>query len=543
MSARSSISTKLLIAHFLAVLVVMGGGAIAVTALTGAISTYREEVRTLQDARTGILKTQTHFKSQIQEWKDVLLRGKDPAKLDKHWKGFEAEEARVDKSADELAAALPAGNARQLVTDFAAAHRKLAAGYRQGLAAFKDAGADPQVGDAAVAGMDRAMTQLLSEAVAEIGKQAKEAQEAADAKTRNGLFTAAVAVLLALAGGLAVFAVIIRRWIVAPTKLLVAELESLAAGNLSSPIQTQISGEIGQVAEGTEVLRRHLLELIGEAKQSSTAVLAGSEDIYSSATGILNEAETQSQIAATLAAAMEEVQVTIEHISEETNHLSDKAGGARTSTLEGHQLVSTLIGDVRAVAGSLTEANALVSRFVESARSIGSLTHQVKEIADQTNLLALNAAIEAARAGEHGRGFAVVADEVRKLAEKSSQSADEIERVTRTLEDSTAAVEGAINDGNDQLAANIARSNEVIERLNTTIAAAESVSRGVEAIADSLREQNAAIRGVAGKAEHLAQQSEENSAMASRIHGGADQMKRFSETLQHALRSFRLAGE
>ena len=541
MKFNESLSARLFAANLITVVFVMVGGGLAVLALQDAIAQYRQQVRGLQGTEIDILKTESHFKIQVQEWKNVLLRGKDPQKLEKYWKGFVEEEAAVAKLAGEVEANLPAGKAKQVVGEFLAAHRQLGEGYRKGLEAFRSANADPQAGDGAVAGIDRAPTKLLDSAVAEISQMAEQARSSADEKAHSGLIVAIGAMAVALLGGFAVFSTMVRKTIVRPTETLVADLQRLADGDLTMAVDRGAKGEIGQLASNTEVLRSQLVNLIGSAQQSSSAVMAGSHDMHAAASGILRESEVQSGIAAALASTMEQMQAAIESVSADAQRVSSQAGDARASTVAGQEMVSALIADVGAVAEKLAATNAVVAQFVESARSIGNLTQQVKEIADQTNLLALNAAIEAARAGEQGRGFAVVADEVRKLAEKSSRSAGEIETVTRNLENDTAAVERAINEGNDRLAEGVQRSGEVATRLDATIHAADAVSHNINAIADAVREQLQAIAGVADKSEQLALQSEGNSAAVRQIYGSADQLKAHSESLQQSMQVFRLA--
>ncbi len=187
--------------------------------------------------------------------------------------------------------------------------------------------------------------------------------------------------------------------------------------------------------------------------------------------------------------------------------------------------------------GEISDA---ASAFVDSTRAIGGMTRQVKDIAEQTNLLALNAAIEAARAGEQGRGFAVVADEVRKLAEKSAASALEIEAVTRTLDAHAAGVDAVVRRGSDAINASRQQLTRVVEALGRAAEAAASTSSGISGIAESVSEQTTASHEVARKIEQIAQMTEENTSAINSMAEQAQHLSSLARELEEAGARFRV---
>ena len=218
-------------------LVVAAAALFGIRSLNQSLTTYATTVQSSASNERDVGGVLVGFKTQVQEWKNTLLRGKDPEKLQKHWSAFENEERAVAASTKKLLAALPEGSGRSLVGQFAQAHEKMGAGYRKGFEAFKASGFDPLVADTAVAGMDRDPAKLLGQAEERIAADsAAVAQQAAEGAKRATTTSLALILAACVTGILASLA--LSRMIARPLRRAVESARAVADGNLEPVIGT-----------------------------------------------------------------------------------------------------------------------------------------------------------------------------------------------------------------------------------------------------------------------------------------------------------------
>ncbi len=313
-----------------------------------------------------------------------------------------------------------------------------------------------------------------------------------------------------------------------------------ADGDLSARARIYGQDEIGQAATAFNGLIDSFASIIRQVLASSGTVSGTAAQLSASSAQIAQSSQMQSEAAASTAAAVEQITVSINSVADNTEDVRKLSERSLKQTQQGNQSVTTMIGEIGHVQEAVNQIAGSVKEFVDSTRAIAGMTQQVKDIADQTNLLALNAAIEAARAGEQGRGFAVVADEVRKLAEKSAQSAREIDQVTNSLNQKSTHVEATVQAGLRSLQA----TQENIERVSTVlIEAGEAVtqsSHGVSDIAASVNEQSLASTEIARNVEKIAQMSEENHAAVDSNTQGIVRLEQLARELQGAVSRFKV---
>jgi methyl-accepting chemotaxis protein len=332
----------------------------------------------------------------------------------------------------------------------------------------------------------------------------------------------------------------IQKQIVGPARQLVRDLERMAGGDFTTPIQATSLDEIGQIARSANRTRTDLGKLAAEVSRATEAMSTAVGDLSDAADTVVDGSRKQSESAATTAATIGQISDSITSVASSAEEVHALSNNSVTSAQEGNVKVAELIGEIDLVESAMENIATSVKAFVENSTLITNMTRQVKDIADQTNLLALNAAIEAARAGEQGRGFAVVADEVRKLAEKSAQSASEIDGVTQSLGQQSVEVIKTIESGQDALRTSL----EFVEQVAMVLAEANSsamqASEGVSRITQSVREQSAASARIRHLVDDISHMAGENSQVIQRTADATRNLAEMSNRLQAVVEQLRV---
>ena len=479
----------------------MGAALIGIYSLNQAVALYETDVTAQHAHERAVGELLVTFKTQVQEWKDTLLRGKDAAKLDKHWGAFSKREADVDDKAKALLAALPAGESRTLVEQFAAAHVKMGVDYRKGFDAFKAAGFESAAGDAAVAGMDREPARLLTESGKKIAADSAAVSADAAVQAHRASLISIVLMLAVGAAGIGV-GVWFSRKITRPVDDALGLARAIAGGDLTTHVKVVGRDEIAELLKALAAMQDSLVGVVGNVRANSESVATASAQISQGSNDLSARTEEQASALQQAAASMEELGSTVRQNAENALSANQLALGASTVARKGGDVVGEVVVTMKGIN--------------ESSKRIVDIIGVIDGIAFQTNILALNAAVEAARAGEQGRGFAVVASEVRSLAQRSADAAKEIKSLisasVERVEHGTALVDRA-GVTMTEIVTSIARVTDIMGEIS---AASTEQSTGVgqigEAIAqmDQATQQNAAlVEESAAAAESLRDQAQQ----------------------------------
>jgi len=323
-------------------------------------------------------------------------------------------------------------------------------------------------------------------------------------------------------------------------KSLSTAAEKIAASDLTATIEPKSEKDV--LGNSFKAMITNLTAMVRQLTDNSTQLVSAAGEIASSSEKMARGSQEQTGQTSQVSSAVEEMTATIVESSKNAGEAANQAKEAANAARAGNQVVSQTIEGMNRIAQVVQESANTVQELAKSSDKIGEIIGVIDDIADQTNLLALNAAIEAARAGEQGRGFAVVADEVRKLAERTGKATKEITDMIKGIQNDTKGAVAGMEQGINEVQQGRELADKAGESLTAIATYSQKVMDMIQQIATAAEEQSAASEEIARSVEGIARVTKENATGVEQSAAAAEQLNRQAEGLRTMVASFKVSG-
>lgn len=366
------------------------------------------------------------------------------------------------------------------------------------------------------------------------------AQVRSDAAFERSIWIISGLVVLALVVGVGMGWMIFRQVVGALGSIRSVVGEIASNRDFTRRVDAAAKDEVADTGRAFNTLLEQVQNSFRQIRSHCDRVSDAASNLAGAARQVASGSDDQSEASGSMAAAIEQLTVSINHVSDRSGEASTLVQHAGTIARNGSNVIGQTLEDIRNIERAVKSAAEIVERLNGGSAKVTAVVAVIKEVADQTNLLALNAAIEAARAGEQGRGFAVVADEVRKLAERTALSTQEISSTMLAMHnDASSAVKGMM--------AAVEQVDKGVEHAREAEGAVRAISDGadetigiVREISEAIREQSGASSVIAQKVERIAQMSEENSAAAGTASSTAADLNTLADLMRAEMQKYQV---
>ncbi len=478
------------------------------------------------------------FKTQIQEWKNTLLRGHDNEQRTQHWARFQQLEDKIQAEGEELLSSLSEGESKRLLKQFLSSHREMGGAYQRGFDTFVSSSYDQTAGDAAVKGIYHKPANNLAEAAKLIEDAAKvHSVETTNSALSNANFSLIVLIIAIIAFSVLTI-MLINSAIVIPSRKLIWNIEQISQGDLSGDIDIQREDELGKLADAARALQAFLGNIATQLRASQESLLHAASDLGSATEGVSDRVNTAHSTTEHVASAMTEMSATSQEVASHAANAATLANEANSAAHDGVRTMEIAQNSINNLAEQVEQTVETVKKLADDTNNVGTVLSVIRGIAEQTNLLALNAAIEAARAGEQGRGFAVVADEVRTLAQKTQQSTTEIEEIIVNVQNGAQNTVSVMDASYSTTSESAKLFKEAADKLNVITSSISQINDLNTQVATAAEEQTSVAEEITRTIVEMSDLVEATAASASQTRETATELNRMAATADQLAKSF-----
>jgi methyl-accepting chemotaxis protein len=510
-----------------------------------------QSVKVHAEALLDVEQAQFAYRNQVQDFKNIMIRGNDQASYDKYAAAFAKAEAQVISELGEAQRKItkvkmePAVMAK--LDEVLREHKKLSEAYGAAIKLFNVA--DPHAGKASdkmVAGKDQAtnlaMIALMDMVRFEMTNELKDVDESVTATYDK----VSMVVILLVIAGLALMMAISYVITTGLLKMLGGEpavatdaVRRVADGDLR-PHDNMNLAAADSLLGAVERMRASMQAMVLQLHSSSENLVNAAHRMANESAKVARSSTEQGEAMSSMAAAMEEMATSIAQVASNAEDAHNSALEAGNLSNEGTTVIHDATNEMRGIAEAMQDATAKIQALEEQSGKISMIVSVINEIANQTNLLALNAAIEAARAGEQGRGFAVVADEVRKLAERTTQSTQEIGGMIQGMRDVTEGAVQAMDAGNARVTVGVGKADRAVDSISQMKSGSTVVLGAVDEISSALGEQRSTAEEVARSVENIARNNEVIIQAVNQVASVSSQLEVVAQRLKDDAHRFRV---
>ncbi|MCW4244296.1 MAG: methyl-accepting chemotaxis protein [Candidatus Thiodiazotropha taylori] len=320
----------------------------------------------------------------------------------------------------------------------------------------------------------------------------------------------------------------------------VEQLETIASGNLTSNLEVCGSDEIGKLQQAMSIMQQRLRDMIRHITDTTIQLSTAADEVATVTTQTNDNIQQQQSETEQITTAMTQMSATVREVSLNIETTSNSASDANLQVKNGQEMVTSALNGVNKL-GEQIETNAtVISELERNSENINSVLEVIKSIAEQTNLLALNAAIEAARAGEQGRGFAVVADEVRTLAGRTQDSTSEINQMIEILQGNSANAVKAMEVSRQQASCVVEQAQNADTALQAISASVSQIDQMSSQIATAAEEQSSVTDEMSRNIDHINNMAIQNASGTQQTSAAGDELSRMAASLQQMVSAFRI---